>query len=384
MSQITIDLTKTLAQPREASPPAGAGDAAAGDARPFADELQDAADAATNDPNSDARNDLGDAEAPRPDEFGGGRSSDEQDADAAAGGEREAATDDDSGENELEPAEAANAYATAESVAEPVVAPAAADLELDDAGTDGEAVAEVDVETDAAGVGSDSKNRQGGNGAAVESPALSTEADSEAGAETATAGESSLADGDAAFGDEGAPSDQPVEAEPSGGTPIAERDSGALPEDPTNDGPIDEQSATADVDDAGVDPAALKRADDAPRPGAATDADSPGLINEAVPADTDSEPVKAEAAPKVDPPSSQSADGPREQPASQSLTRIAAGRVEPASVADGQDAGPRVDAARFVSRVSGAFRAAQERGGEVRLRLSPPELGVLQVKLTVA
>ncbi len=39
--------------------------------------------------------------------------------------------------------------------------------------------------------------------------------------------------------------------------------------------------------------------------------------------------------------------------------------------------------AKFVQRVAGAFRAAQDRGGEVRLRLSPPELGSLRIELTV-
>jgi len=42
------------------------------------------------------------------------------------------------------------------------------------------------------------------------------------------------------------------------------------------------------------------------------------------------------------------------------------------------------DRARFVQRVSQAFRAANERGGHVRLRLHPPELGSLRVELKVA
>ena len=70
--------------------------------------------------------------------------------------------------------------------------------------------------------------------------------------------------------------------------------------------------------------------------------------------------------------------------ANSNLSRIAAGRVDSQTTEATENSGPRVDAARFVSRVSGAFQAAQERGGEVRLRLSPPELGVLQIKLTVS
>ena len=42
-----------------------------------------------------------------------------------------------------------------------------------------------------------------------------------------------------------------------------------------------------------------------------------------------------------------------------------------------------VDRARFVQRVSGAFRAAQQRDGEIHLRLSPPELGSLKIEISL-
>lgn len=42
-----------------------------------------------------------------------------------------------------------------------------------------------------------------------------------------------------------------------------------------------------------------------------------------------------------------------------------------------------VDQARFVQRVAKAFQAAQDRDGEVRLRLSPPELGALRLEIKV-
>lgn len=65
------------------------------------------------------------------------------------------------------------------------------------------------------------------------------------------------------------------------------------------------------------------------------------------------------------------------------LERLAAGRLQTARSEDPDaNQGPRVDAARFVSRVSRAVQTAQNQGGEVRLRLSPPELGSLQIKLT--
>ncbi|MGI9458131.1 MAG: flagellar hook-length control protein FliK [Aeoliella sp.] len=44
---------------------------------------------------------------------------------------------------------------------------------------------------------------------------------------------------------------------------------------------------------------------------------------------------------------------------------------------------PRVDAGRFVSRVARAFQAAEQRGGTVQLRLSPPELGAMKIELSV-
>lgn len=40
-------------------------------------------------------------------------------------------------------------------------------------------------------------------------------------------------------------------------------------------------------------------------------------------------------------------------------------------------------AERFVRRVAGAFRAAEQNGGAVQLRLSPPELGSLQVRISI-
>ena len=45
---------------------------------------------------------------------------------------------------------------------------------------------------------------------------------------------------------------------------------------------------------------------------------------------------------------------------------------------------PTVDRARFVQRVSGAIRSAQQRDGQIQLRLSPPELGTLRIQLAVS
>jgi flagellar hook-length control protein FliK len=57
-------------------------------------------------------------------------------------------------------------------------------------------------------------------------------------------------------------------------------------------------------------------------------------------------------------------------------------RVESADKASSAER-PTFDPARFVSRVSRAIETAAERGGPVEIRLSPPELGSLQVKIQV-
>jgi flagellar hook-length control protein FliK len=56
--------------------------------------------------------------------------------------------------------------------------------------------------------------------------------------------------------------------------------------------------------------------------------------------------------------------------------------------ASGSEAGPTtasasIDRVRFVQRVTRAFQAAGDQGGVVRLRLSPPDLGSLQVQISV-
>lgn len=44
---------------------------------------------------------------------------------------------------------------------------------------------------------------------------------------------------------------------------------------------------------------------------------------------------------------------------------------------------PTVERNRFLGRVSGAFKAAQQRDGRIQVRLSPPELGLLRIELSV-
>jgi flagellar hook-length control protein FliK len=60
------------------------------------------------------------------------------------------------------------------------------------------------------------------------------------------------------------------------------------------------------------------------------------------------------------------------------------GASSPIAAEAGENSGgPRVDTARFVGRVTRAFHFAQERGGTLQLRLSPPELGSLRLELIV-
>ncbi len=57
--------------------------------------------------------------------------------------------------------------------------------------------------------------------------------------------------------------------------------------------------------------------------------------------------------------------------------------IESRSVRQTDTGAPRVDPSRFVSRVTKAFESAQQKGGPIEIRLSPPELGSLQVRLEV-
>ena len=54
----------------------------------------------------------------------------------------------------------------------------------------------------------------------------------------------------------------------------------------------------------------------------------------------------------------------------------------PTATHDGESASV-VDRARFVQRVEGAMRRAQEHDGRVRVRLSPPELGSLRIEMAI-
>lgn len=69
--------------------------------------------------------------------------------------------------------------------------------------------------------------------------------------------------------------------------------------------------------------------------------------------------------------------------AAATLDRLAAGSLRRADRAESTETGPSIDRPRFVQRVEGALRAAQQRDGRVQVRLAPPELGLVQIELAV-
>ncbi len=92
----------------------------------------------------------------------------------------------------------------------------------------------------------------------------------------------------------------------------------------------------------------------------------------------------------AEPPSDESLAPLREKPTStnpnfQSLLDRSSASSAPRSERSEQvdTAGPRVDVSRFVARVTRAFDAAEQRGGAVQLRLSPPELGAMRIELSI-
>lgn len=66
------------------------------------------------------------------------------------------------------------------------------------------------------------------------------------------------------------------------------------------------------------------------------------------------------------------------------LDRLMAGHALKSSKETNEPNGmPTVDRARFVQRVEGAMKAAQQRDGKIQVRLSPPDLGSIKIELAV-
>lgn len=62
---------------------------------------------------------------------------------------------------------------------------------------------------------------------------------------------------------------------------------------------------------------------------------------------------------------------------------FAATMTQAGAAANSAGSGNTIDRARFVQRVASAFQSAGDQGGQIRLRLSPPELGSLQMQISV-
>ena len=67
---------------------------------------------------------------------------------------------------------------------------------------------------------------------------------------------------------------------------------------------------------------------------------------------------------------------------SPSVSRLMSGRLTGRALAN-QDANLQVDNVRFVQRVMRAIQVGRDRGGEVQLRLHPPELGSMRIDVSV-
>ncbi|MGI8980767.1 MAG: flagellar hook-length control protein FliK [Pirellulaceae bacterium] len=102
-------------------------------------------------------------------------------------------------------------------------------------------------------------------------------------------------------------------------------------------------------------------------------------------------PTDAPSSPTTDAPSSPKDAPPTPQATSQPTTgvqpspnRLPQHVLTRSEAHQGHNPAPvPVDSARFLSRVAKAFLSAQQRDGEVRLRLSPPELGSLRLQISV-
>jgi flagellar hook-length control protein FliK len=92
---------------------------------------------------------------------------------------------------------------------------------------------------------------------------------------------------------------------------------------------------------------------------------------------------KQDAAAAIDNTTAKSATQPAGQtPPSGAAPQTADSSNGVSSASAGASAG-EVDRVKFLQRVSSAFRAADEQGGQIRLRLSPPELGSMRLELTL-
>ena len=89
---------------------------------------------------------------------------------------------------------------------------------------------------------------------------------------------------------------------------------------------------------------------------------------------------------KLDAPTTKIASNDKAANAINALSRLeqsAAKTAATTSQAKGEESGSELNNVRFVQRVERAFAAMGDRGGTVRLKLSPPELGSVRMEITI-
>ena len=92
---------------------------------------------------------------------------------------------------------------------------------------------------------------------------------------------------------------------------------------------------------------------------------------------------KQDAASAIDTTAAKSATQPPSQTPTGAATAQSTDSASGLSPASASSSAGEVDRVKFLQRVSSAFRAADEQGGQIRLRLSPPELGSMRLELTL-
>jgi flagellar hook-length control protein FliK len=150
--------------------------------------------------------------------------------------------------------------------------------------------------------------------------------------------------------------------------PVAEKSGEVLPESKGASAPQRDRQAEPNA------PANTTLVNDAPETAPTNSAPTSAATPSPTEARSEATPVAAVTAPTA--PSSDASVTNRSATA---IARLSAERSLHSNGSQGDD----VDSARFVSRVEGAVRAAQQRDGRIQVRLSPPELGALRIELTI-
>jgi flagellar hook-length control protein FliK len=198
--------------------------------------------------------------------------------------------------------------------------------------------------------------------------------DAETGKETGKRGKASV---DSAVKGEGTP-------ETAGEQSRSEDGKLSLTQDDSQDDSLASEAAVTAADESAPEngderrpstPAASKTAEvlNAESPAPVTAAPDPAAAATATP---DQVAAASAAAPSTAEPSSATRSSP-------SLALLAAGRALQGSPDSDEHGTSQVDRGRFLGRVEGAIRTAQQRDGRVHVRLSPPELGALRIELTL-